>query len=106
MAKYGPKGARPSGRILAHNHIRHHAAMGHGMNGFRCWYDYLNKNTNKSGGRFNSPNSRKKHGATDYVVCHCGWLPDLGVHYRVKGMGSPDYRCDTYEVILNATGAA
>ena len=38
--KYGPKGIRPSGRIMAHNHIRRSAGMPHGVNGFRRWYDW------------------------------------------------------------------
>jgi hypothetical protein len=70
--KYGP---RPSGRILAHNHVRRSADMPQGLNGFRYWYD--------------------KPQRADYVVCKCGWRPDLGTHYRIEGMGSADYRCET-----------
>jgi hypothetical protein len=94
--KYGPKGIRPSGRILAHNHVRHYAEMPNGLNGFRFWYDW-------------PPGSRKKSRPfgdidggklPDYIVCKCGWRPDLGVHYRIRGMGSANYRVDTFETIM------
>jgi hypothetical protein len=48
---YGPAGEPPSGRILAHNHVRRYPYMPHGWNWFRRWYGYLDKHTKKPGGR-------------------------------------------------------
>jgi hypothetical protein len=95
--KYGPKGIRPSGRILTHNHIRRHAQMGHGSNGFRYWYDWPPGSKKKSW-HFGQVGDGK---LPDYVICKCGWRPDLGVHYRIKGVGSAGYRCDTFEAVMS-----
>ena len=99
--KYGPKGERPSGRILVHNHISRTPYMTHGLNGFRYWYDWppgsgkksRHFNTDIVGGKF----VRAPQELPNYVVCKCGWRPDLGMHYRIRGMGSADYRCETAE---------
>ena len=93
--KYGPKGIRPSGRILAHNHIRRHVYMGHGSNGFRRWYDWP-PGSNRKSWHFDGE-------LPDYVVCQCGWRPDLGTHYRIRGMGTAKYRCDTLETVMSWT---
>jgi hypothetical protein len=69
---------RQGGRVLVHNHVRHTASMAHGRNGFRCW---------------------TKIKRADLELCKCGWRPDLGTHYRVKGVGTPNYRCEEEEVI-------
>jgi hypothetical protein len=90
MSKYGPRGLRPSGRILAHNHVRRAVNMPHGRNGFRCWYDWPPGSKKKSW-HFRFGNRE----LPDYVICKCGWRPDLGVHYRIRGMGNANYRCDT-----------
>jgi hypothetical protein len=84
-------GVRPSGRILVHNHIRRTATMPPGLNGFRIWYDFL-----KYPQHFKNLWDTKP---TKYVVCKCGWRPDFGKHYRLKGMGSPNYRVDTPETV-------
>jgi hypothetical protein len=103
ISKYGAKGERPSGRILAHNHVRHSVNMPHGANGFRCWYDFLDLEIQKTKGFFrriskDDPDGPRVH----YVRCKCGWRPDLGIHYRVRGMESADYRCDSIEAIQRA----
>jgi len=51
--------------VLVHNHIRHNARTRTGTNGFRAW---LEKSSPK------------------FVVCKCGWRPEEGTHYRVKGV--------------------
>jgi hypothetical protein len=45
----------PTGYILVHNHA--------GSSSFRAWWT-------KPG--------------TEFVLCDCGWRPDLGKHYRVE----------------------
>jgi hypothetical protein len=64
MAKYYTvddeiKAAEP-GKVLVHNHVT--PAQRSGTRGFRAWED--------------GPSS-------SYVVCSCGWRPELGTHYRV-----------------------
>jgi hypothetical protein len=54
------KAAAP-GRVLVHNRVR--PARRSGMRGFRCWED--------------DP-------APQYIVCDCGWRPELGIHYKVS----------------------
>jgi hypothetical protein len=51
---------RPEGWALAHNHIRHGKNARNSIRGFR--YFWL-----------------KSH--EGWSVCHCGWRPELGVHY-------------------------
>jgi hypothetical protein len=94
-SKYGPNGERPSGKVMIHNHVRRYAAMSHGMNGFRRWFDYLDDPQifARSHGKNAGPPPK-------YIVCKCGWRPDLGTHYRVKGMGTANYRCDSFEEII------
>jgi hypothetical protein len=55
------KAAAP-GRVLVHNQVRGPARRS-GTRGFRCWED--------------DP-------APQYVVCDCGWRPELGIHYKVS----------------------
>jgi hypothetical protein len=55
---------RPGRMILAHNHIRHNARTQNGVNGFRAWFT--------------------GHPSKDFVVCPCGWRPELGEHYAWK----------------------
>lgn len=87
---HGPKGIRPSGLIMAHNHVRRNVNSPHGANGFRRWYDWPPGSEKKSRYFGKIGDGR----LPNYVICKCGWRPDLGVHYRIKGMGSPNYRCD------------
>ncbi len=91
--KYGPRGLRPSGRILAHNHVRRVVNMPHGVNGFRRWYDW------PPGAGKKSKYLAEGGDGPDYVICKCGWRPDLGVHYRVRGLGTDQYRCDSWETL-------
>ena len=58
----------PPGRILVHNHVRPRGFpnVGVGQDGFRAWTDI--------------PKPKEYRP----VVCHCGWEPQLGKHYRVK----------------------
>jgi len=60
---YGLSG--PRDWVIVHNHILHTVDMPHGVNGFRYW---------------RSPHSREHH-----ALCRCGWRPDLGRHYRIRG---------------------
>jgi hypothetical protein len=60
-------GKRPRTYKLAHNHILHTANMQHGTNGFR---------------RFWIP---PEWIGWHWVKCKCGWRPDMGTHYRVRG---------------------
>jgi hypothetical protein len=53
---------RHKGEILCHNHVIHTSWMVHGVNGFR-WF------TCRAGG--------------DWMLCPCGWRPDLGRHYAL-----------------------
>ena len=78
------------GKILAHNHVRHTVDMEHGANGFRYWFDWPPGSGKKSLYFAEVDNGK----LPNYIVCHCGWRPDLGTHYRIKGIGSPNYRCD------------
>jgi hypothetical protein len=86
-------GVRPSGRIIAHNHIRHTAKMPAGLNGFRTWYDFLNDPRH-----FKRLEEREGYEPTKYFVCKCGWRPDLGRHYRMKSTPA-NYRVDTPETV-------
>jgi hypothetical protein len=54
--------AIPAGKILIHNNVV--PARRINTRGFRIW--------------FASPDSNK------YVVCDCGWAPELGPHYRIN----------------------
>jgi hypothetical protein len=58
---------RPAGWILAHNHVAHTTRHRSGTRGFRVFWA--------------EPN--------DWVVCDCGWRPELGVHYRHPAL-TPD----------------
>jgi hypothetical protein len=86
---YGTDGVRPSGRVLVHNHVRRHANMPNGANGFRAWYDFLD--APRRFRRITSPGEPPPK----YIVCKCGWRPDLGTHYRIKGVGSANYRVES-----------
>jgi hypothetical protein len=52
----------PAGKILAHNPVRHTRNIA--MRGFRIWL---------------APTD-----TTHYVVCECGFAPELGDHYMAK----------------------
>lgn len=56
---------RAAGMILCHNHVQHNTTMPIGWNGFRAFFGF----------RKDLPN---------FVVCPCGWRPDLGEHYALK----------------------
>jgi hypothetical protein len=59
--------AVPTGRYLVHNHVRPIRVLG--MRGFRAWLQTDLKNDWGS-----------------LEPCTCGWAPELGQHYRVKGI--------------------
>jgi hypothetical protein len=52
--------------VLAHNHILHDDQSPLGHNGFRAFYFY-------------------REDLPHFVECPCGWRPDLGTHYAMKG---------------------
>ena len=64
------KAAAP-GRVLVHNHVTPLAEQS-GTRSFRAWED--------------GP-------APQYVVCDCGWRPELGIHYRVSGTRERSGQC-------------
>ena len=51
----------PSGKIVAHNTVRHTRRLG--SRGFRAWL---------------------AESSSEYEVCPCKWAPELGVHYTIK----------------------
>jgi hypothetical protein len=53
----------PKEKIAVHNNAEHHRGQSSGEGGFRVWFDDPHEN---------------------YVVCHCGWRPDLGTHHQVR----------------------
>ena len=53
----------PAGKLLVHNNVV--PAKRIGSRGFRIWY-------------VSAANSG------EYVVCDCGWAPELGAHYRIN----------------------
>ena len=63
----GP-GTIPPGQAAVHNHVRPPARK-LGTRGFRAWLA----------------------GASDpaLIGCDCGWAPELGGHYRIRGAGQP-----------------
>jgi hypothetical protein len=56
----------PAGQILVHNRVETTPRTGQGTRGFRA--------------RWAKP-------ATEFVLCDCGWRPDLGKHHRVERAG-------------------
>lgn len=84
MHKYDPKSIRPSGLIRAHNHVQPYFTLDGGGSGFHQWFDWP-PGTQKESRVFS-----KRRGFNgklpNYVICKCGWRPELGVHYRVKGV--------------------
>jgi hypothetical protein len=60
------KAAAP-GRVLVHNSVI--PAPKSGTRGFRCWED--------------DPSPK-------YIVCSCGWRPELGTHYEVANRWALD----------------
>ena len=63
-----PRGPLPTGRIVAHNHVRppdFHASYPLGLNWFRAWTDDAD--------------------AKRYELCLCEWAEGrLATHYRVR----------------------
>lgn len=57
-------GEIPPGQIVVHNSVRPTRRLN--SRGFRAWLD--------------AP-------ADQYVLCDCGWGPELGDHYRVQRSG-------------------
>jgi hypothetical protein len=53
----------PDGKIAIHNSAGRRAGQMSGEDGFRVWFDDHHEN---------------------YVEGHCGWRPDLGIHYQVR----------------------
>jgi hypothetical protein len=51
-----------AGRVLVHNSARHDPTTRPGPTGFRAWLD--------------APQDK-------YVICSCGWAPQIKKHYRV-----------------------
>ena len=68
----------PTGRVLAHNHVRHAVDMTQGVNGFRWWTWEKGK--------------QPRH----FLRCDCGWagLP----HFAHRDHGK-HYKCESWEVI-------
>jgi hypothetical protein len=66
-----PAAPAPAGAVLVHNHQRHTARTISGTNRFRVWWD--------------DPDPR-------YVVCDCGWRPELGVHHALGAAHRLDAR--------------
>jgi hypothetical protein len=56
----------PPGQILVHNQIRSAPGNCQGPRSFRAWWA--------------TPGE-------EFVLCDCGWRPDLGQHYRVHRLG-------------------
>jgi hypothetical protein len=54
----------PAGRVLVHNNVKPRRTLSAG--GFRAW--------------LSEPDSKR------LVACECDWAPELGQHYRVKGV--------------------
>src|SRR4051812_9180604 len=61
MYLVGMPGFVPPGFVLVHNHVRPTRRLGSW--GFRAWLS--------------------ARGTTGLELCHCGWAPELGRHYRV-----------------------
>lgn len=57
--------AIPSGKIIVHNHVKPSRTLG--ANGFRAWL---------------------AEPEPQYEPCPCRWAPELGTHYRVRGIGN------------------
>jgi hypothetical protein len=57
----------PRGQILVHNQIRSAPEGYDGARGFRAWWTKPGR---------------------EFVICACGWRPDLGVHYRIWRAGA------------------
>jgi hypothetical protein len=53
----------PAGQILAHSQIIRNKRTLYETRGFRAWWA--------------TP-------GTEFVLCDCGWRPDLGNHYRIQ----------------------
>jgi hypothetical protein len=56
----------PAGYILVHNHIQSVPRTRQSARGFRVWWA--------------TPGA-------EFVLCRCGWRPDLGQHYQVQRLG-------------------
>src|SRR5262249_2876847 len=55
----------PRSWVVVHNIVGRTVDMRFAVNGFRYW---------------RSPYSKRHH-----AMCQCGWRPDLGKHYRMRG---------------------
>lgn len=68
----------PTGRVLAHNHVRHAVDMPNGYNGFRCW------------------TWEKGRQPKNFLRCECGWagLPHFAHREHAKS-----YKCENWQVI-------
>jgi hypothetical protein len=53
----------PHGRILVHNQVKSTPGAFQGSRGFRAWW---------------------AKPAAEFVMCACGWRPDLGEHHRLQ----------------------
>jgi hypothetical protein len=58
--------AVPAGRLLVHNHVRTTRRLG--SRGFRAWLLPIEQRES-------------------VAHCACGWVPELGAHYRVRRDG-------------------
>jgi hypothetical protein len=71
----------PEGRVLAHNHVRHHARMSCGINGFRWW---------------TWPKGKVSKG---FVPCGCGYA---GLPHVAAKRHAETYKCETRSQIRTA----
>jgi hypothetical protein len=69
------------GWVLGHNHVKHNDRTPIGLNGFRAF-------------------SFRRRDLPHFVVCPCGWRPDLGKHYawreHVQHYDTPRKRAKRY----------
>jgi hypothetical protein len=61
------------GQVIVHNHVL--PAEETGLRGFTVW---------------------RQDPSPHIVKCDCGWAPQLGIHYRVKGI-NPKWRAKGYK---------
>jgi hypothetical protein len=65
---------RKRGEILCHNHVKHLAGAGSGINGFRYFIC----------------DGRQGHG---WKLCPCGWRSDFGKHYALPDHVAYQRKC-------------
>jgi hypothetical protein len=79
-----PPHPRPEGWHLAHNNVRHTARTRDGTHGFRYFY---------------------RADVSGWTLCHCGWRPELGVHYAIhEGVALHRAGADLLQGVLEMSG--